>query len=47
MKKGLINKLKGLLPQKNIAFSWCSCNNPSHTSHIQAIKKGKKNLVTT
>ncbi|WP_156059366.1 hypothetical protein [Acetivibrio ethanolgignens] len=45
MKKGIISKLKSLVPKKNIAFSWCSCNNPSHSIHSQALKKSNKDLV--
>ena len=46
MKKGIVSKLKKLIPKRNIAFSWCACGQWSHSVHSQALKKSKKNLFT-
>ena len=46
MKKGIISKLKRLIPHQNIAFSWCACGTWKHAVHSSAIKKCKKSLVT-
>ena len=44
MKKGIISKLKSLIPDRNIAFSWCACGTWKHIVHSQALKKSKKSL---
>lgn len=45
MKLGKLEKLKKLLPRKNVAFSVCSCNRPSHMVHSKSLKRGNKRLV--
>lgn len=46
MKKGIVTKLKKLIPSKNIAFSWCACGTWRHTVHSQALKKNKSLFVS-